>query len=115
MDDEIVLGVAIGVVREGIAQLLQPCDVGGRESAPRRQRARRFAQVVAERRDDRPELPFAAEMAVDEHAGADAGAGVDRGVERRMNRQVAGEMMIEVLHAHAAGEQRDERVAVDRR
>ena len=115
MDDEIVLGIAIGVVRERIAQCLQPCNVGGRESAPRRDRTRRFAQVVAECRDDRPELPFAGEMAVDEHAGAYPGAGVDRGVERRMNRQVAGEMMIEILHAHAAGKQCDERVAIDRR
>ncbi len=120
MDDEVGLGVAIRVVGECVSEIPQPLELPGGRGKPggkhADERKRGIGQVVAERGDDRPDALAAAQVAIDEDAGAHVGGRVDQRVQSRARGDLACIMMIEIFDADAALEQLDERcpVAVER-
>ncbi len=69
-------------------------------------------EIVAERRNDRPDPLPARERAVDDHAGANAGRGVDVKGRGRMRRQLPRIVMVVVVDTHAAVEEREQRGAI---
>ena len=102
-------GLAIGVVVERHAQLLQTRRRIAGDARRLAQRARLRGEAVTERARDRPGPEAAVQVAIDQDAGADVRAEIDVRLQARVRRDLSREVVVEVAHGHPRAEQRAQR------
>ena len=115
MHEEVGIAVAIRVIGDAFAELLQVRHLRGVESERLNEvRTRDLGEIVAERGNDCPDALASPERAVDENAGAHPRRRVDVMRQPGMLGQRTGVVMVEIFDGDAALEQLEQRVAIDR-